>query len=247
MRQFWKILAILALTSQITACGKNQKDVYKGLEAPTIYQMGEQHLAKKNYGRAVKDFDALEARYPYGDYADKAQIKLIYSYYKANEPLSALANADRFIRMQPNHPEIDYVHYLKGLINYQQNQTFLFRHLPLDRSSREPLTARESLAQFKEVVERYPQSKYVTEAKKYIDILTEQLATHELHVTQYYFNREAHLACINRARALIEDYPKTPAAPQALHLMIKSYEALHMKDEAARARKLLNKDYPASL
>lgn len=235
------VIAVLSLAG----CG-SQKDAHKGMSAAEIYAQAEQNMAKENYAKAVKDFEALEARFPYGEYSDKAQFGLMTAYYKRNESALALASIDRFIRMNPRHPKVDYAYYLKGKVNFDQNHSFMYRHLPLDRSARETVTAQDSYNAFQELVERYPQSSHVKEAQEHMYKLRDQLANHELSVIEYYMKRGAYLSAANRANFIIRYYDGTEAVPAALSEMSKAYRKLGMESLADEALNKLKTHYPTS-
>jgi len=240
-----RIVLILIAALFIVSC-KNNKDIYKGMTAPQIYAQAEKNMEKKSYGQAAKDFEALETRFPYGEYSDKAQLGLINAYYKHNDSTLALSAADRFIRMNPHHQNVDYAYYLKGLIAFDQNYTFTFRHLPLDKSARDPSTAQESFESFKELIERFPKSQYVPEAEKRMVFLRNQLANHELLVVDYYIKRGAYLSAANRANYIVKHYEKTPAIPKALADMVIAYQKLGMEQLANDALTVLRSNYPNS-
>lgn len=209
------------------------------MSAEQIYAQSQEHMKKENYVRAVQDFEAIEARYPYGEYADKSQLDLIYAYYKKNDPALAITTADRFIRMNPRHPRVDYAYYLKGLVNFEQNLSFMYRHLPLDRSARDSTTAQQSFDAFKELVERFPTSQYCQEARQRMFYLRDQLARHEMQVVNYYMKRGAYLAAANRANYIIKHFDQTSAVPDALRSMSEAYRQLGMTELANDADRIL--------
>lgn len=235
---------VLVSSLFVTACSKNKPDLYQGLAAEQIYARAEQNVAKENYADAIKDFEALEARYPYGEYSHKAQLGLIHAYYKRNESALAISAADRFIRMNPRHPSTDYAYYLKGQVTYDQNTSFMFRYLPLDRSARDPAPAKESYEAFKLLVEKFPNSQYATLARERMAQLRVQLAEHELQVVQYYVKRGAHLAAANRANHIVTQYSETSVVPAALTEMIKAYRHLGMQHLADETLNKLKHRYP---
>ncbi len=216
------------------------------MSAAEIYAEAEKNVAKENFAKATKDFEALESRFPYGEFADKAQLGLINAYYKHNEPALALSTADRFIKMNPHHPQVDYAYYLKGLVTFDQNYSFAFRYLPLDKSSRDPTTAEESFNTFKELIERFPKSEYVADSRQRMIFLKNQLASHELQVVEYYIKRGAYLSAANRANYIIKHFEQTPAIPKALAAMVVSYRHLGMEQLANDALKTLQVNYPDS-
>ncbi len=241
----FRCLLIVAIILSLAGCSSN-KDAYKGMSATQIFAEAEKNMQKENYGKAVKDFEALEARFPYGEYADKAQLGLINAYYKHNEPALALSAADRFIRMNPHHPQSDYAYYLKGLVNYDQNYSFTFRYFPLDKSARDPSSAEEAFETFKELIERFPKSQYVPDARQRMVFLRNMLAQHELLVVEYYIKRGAFLSAANRANHIIKYFEQTPAIPKALAALVTSYRKLGMNKLAEDALTTLKDNFPDS-
>jgi outer membrane protein assembly factor BamD len=214
------------------------------MSAAEIYAQAEKNVAKEKFPQASKDFEALEARFPYGEYSDKAQLGLINAYYKQNEPILAISAADRFIRMNPHHPRVDYAYYLKGLVTFDQNYSFTFRYLPLDKCTRDPSTAMESFDAFKELLDRFPNSQYAPDARQRMVFLRNQLAKHELSVVHYYIKRGAYLSAANRANYIVKHFEHTPAVPEALAAMVKCYRELGMQQLADDALKTLKNNYP---
>ncbi len=240
------IILIMVLTPLVLTGCQTTKDIYKGMPEQEIYNRAQENTKKENYVQVAKDYEALEARYPYGRYSHQAQLGLIYAYYKSDEPALALSAANRFIRMNPRNKEVDYAYYLKGLITFDQNYTFAFRYLPLDKSARDPSTAQESFDAFKELVERFPKSQYTADAKKRMIFLRNQLASHELQVAHYYLKRGAYLCAANRANYVIKTFENTPAVPKALAILVEAYRKLSMDQLANDALKILKLNFPES-
>lgn len=228
----------------LAGCNSNNKDIYKGMSAAEIYAQAEKNMAKESYGQAAKDFEALESRYPYGEYSDKAQLGLINAYYKHQESPLALSAADRFLRMNPRHPRADYVYYLRGLVSFDQNYSFMFRYFPLDKSARDPTTAQESFDAFKELLERYPNSEYANDAKQRMVFLRNQLASYEMQVVEYYIRRGAYLSAANRATYIVKHFEQTPVVPNALAAMVISYRKLGMQQLAEDSLQTLRTNFP---
>lgn len=211
-----------------------------------IFSQGQKHMEKEDYADAIKDFEALEARDPYGPYSHEAQLSLMTAYYKRNESALALGAADRFIRMNPRDPKVDYAYYLKGLVNFDLNTTFLYQHLPLDRSARDPTSAQDAFDAFKELVERFPNSEYVSDARQRMIYLRNQMAQHELWVIEYYMKRGAYLSAANRANYIVKNFERTSAIPKALRAMVISYRKLGMCQLADEAYRTLQLNFPDS-
>ncbi len=218
-----------------------------GWNAQKLYTEAKASMGEGAYDRAVKLFEKLEARYPYGRFAQQAQIEIAYAYYKSGEPALAVAAADRFIKLHPNHPNVDYVYYLKGLVNFNEDLGLLAGISNQDLSERDPRGAHSAFESFRELITRFPDSRYAEDARKRMQYLVNSLASHEVHVARYYYRRGAYVASINRAQAALASYPYAPANEEALFLLMKSYEALGMKDLRDDADRVLRKNYPESV
>ena len=212
--------------------------------ASQFYDEAKSELNDENYLNAIELYESLETRYPFGRFAQQAQIDLAYAYYKNDDPDSAIATANRFIRVHPRHASVDYLYYLKGLINFNRGIGFLERYLPTDRSQRDPGAAVNSLDDFETLLRRFPNSKYAADSKQRIIALKSTLALYNLNVAKYYTKRGAHVAAVNRTKHIIEKYPRSTAVPRALLLMVSSYKEIGMNDLAADAQKIYNLNYP---
>jgi outer membrane protein assembly factor BamD len=241
-----RLIITLFAAFLLVGCQSSDKDLYKGMSAAEIYEKAEKNVSKEKFPQAAKDFEALESRFPYGEYSDKAQLGLINAYYKQNEPALAISAADRFIRMNPRHPRVDYAYYLKGLVAFDQNYSFTFRYLPLDKSTRDPSTAMESFDAFKELLDRFPKSQYAPDARQRMLFLRNQLANHEMGVVRYYMKRDAYLSAANRANYIVKHFQKTPVIPAALAAMVTCYRQLGMQPLADDALKTLQTNFPDS-
>jgi len=241
-------LLILFLLALAGGCGllPEQIDETAGWSANKLYAEAKAAMADGAYDKAIKYFEKLEARYPYGRYAQQAQIETAYAYYKQDEKAQALAACDRFIRLHPNHPHVDYVYYLKGLINFNENLGLLGYVSMQDPSERDPKAAQESFAAFKTLVTQFPDSKYAQDAVQRMAYLVNALASHEVHVARYYLKRGAFVAAANRAQYALKTYPDAPANEEALFIMIKAYDALGMNDLRDDAERVMRKNFPNS-
>ncbi len=242
-----RILGLVILLS-LGGCGilTNLQDETRGWSAQRLYSAARAEMNDGNYEKAIKYFETLEARYPYGRYAQQSQLEIAYAYYKDNEPTSAIAAADRFIKLHPNHPYVDYAYYLKGLANFNENLGLFSALAPQDISERDPKAAREAFAAFKELVTRYPESKYAADAVARMKYLVNALASHEVHVARYYVRRGAYVAAANRAQYAVQHYPQAPATEEALVLLIKSYAELGLDDLKGDAERILKLNFPKS-
>jgi outer membrane protein assembly factor BamD len=220
------------------------KDDTAGWSAERLYKEAHDMLTTGNYTRAVKLFETLEGRFPYGRYAQQAILEGAYANYRANETAAAIAACDRFIRTYPNHPNVDYAYYLKGLVNFREDQGLFGYVVEQDLSERDPKMMRESFSAFKELVTRFPESKYAADSIERMRYLTNAMSSYEVHVADYYYRRGAYLAAANRAQASLINYPRTAANEDALILMVNSYERLGLTQLRDDARRVLKETFP---
>jgi outer membrane protein assembly factor BamD len=199
-----------------------------------------------SWATAVKYFEKLEARYPFGRFAQQAQLEIAYAYYRDNEPASAVAACDRFIKLHPNHPNVDYAYYLKGVVNFYEDQNILSQFAAQDPTERDPRSARDSFAAFKDLATRYPDSKYTPDALARMKYLINALASHEVHVAQWYMRRGAYVAAANRASYAVKTYPEAPAMEEALAVMAKAYGEMGLDDLRDDAVRVLKTNFPNS-
>lgn len=244
MRKLILIIAIVG--SMLSACSllPEEVDETEDWSAQRLYNAAKSALNEGDYNTAIKHYERLETRYPFGRFAQQAQIDLAYANYKSEEPEAAIAAADRFIRLYPRHPNVDYAYYIKGLANFNRGMGLLERYLPRDAAQRDPGSALNSFNDFSELVNRFPDSRYAEDASKRMLYLKNNLARHEVHVAEYYMRREAYVAAANRAKYVIEKYQRTPAVPDALALMAKAYRLLQLDDLADDAIRVLELNYP---
>lgn len=242
----------LFLVLLLSACGLFPKEVQdtKTWSASKYYTEAKSELNDGNYAGAIKLFEALEARYPYGRYAQQAQLEIGYAHYKDGEQALAIAAADRFIKLHPNHPNVDYAYYLKGLANFNDDLGLMGivteKILNQDMSERDPKASHESFENFKELVTRFPKSKYAPDAVQRMKHLVNVVALNEIQVARYYMKRGGYVAAANRAQYALKEYPQTPATEEALFIMVKAYDALGMTDLRDDADRVMRKNFPNS-
>jgi outer membrane protein assembly factor BamD len=247
MKRSLAIIVTLLLAWSLGACGWfKDVDETKDWSASKLYSEAKQNLSDRNYDQAVKYYQKLEARYPYGRYAQQAQIEIAYAHYKQGEPALAVAAADRFIKLHPNHPNVDYVYYLKGLANFNEDLGILGLVSNQDMTERDPKAAAEAFDAFKELVNRLPDSKYTPDALARMKYLVNALAAHEVHVARYYLKRGAYVASVNRAQNALKTYPQAPANEEGLVILVKAYDALGMTDLRDDAERVMLKNFPNS-
>ena len=224
-----------------------QVDETAGWDAHQLYSEAKSSLNEGGYDRAIQLFEKLEARYPYGRFAQQAQLETAYAYYKSGEQALAIAAADRFIKLHPNHPHVDYAYYLKGLVNFNEDLGLLAGLANQDLSERDPKGAREAFDSFRELVTRFPDSRYAEDSRQRMQYLVNSLAQHEVHVARYYYRRGAYVAAINRAQTAVKNFPQAPANEEALFLLVKSYDALGMTDLRDDSERVMRLNYPDSV
>jgi outer membrane protein assembly factor BamD len=244
------LLTALALATAVllSACSllPDQKDESADWSAQRLYSEAKDQMASANYTKAIEYLEKLQARYPYGRYAQQAQIEIAYAYYKDGERASAIAACDRFIKLYPNHPNVDYAYYLKGLVNFNENKGFLTLLANPDMSDRDPIASREAFFAFKEVVTRFPDSKYAKDAAARMRYLLNALASYEVHVARYYMKRGAYVAAANRAQYAIRHYPQAPAIEEAVYILMSAYDELGMTELREDASRIMKTNFPNS-
>lgn len=222
---------------------KQEVDEYAGWSADRFFREAKQALMGEAYQKAVTLYEKLEARYPFGEYSEQAQLDLAYAYYKNDEADSAIAAADRFISVNPRSPHVDYAHYLRALVNYNRGISFFDRFMPTDTTQRDPVPAKDAYQQFAELVNKFPLSIYANDARQRMVALRNNLAMHEAHVAEYYLRRGAYVATVKRCQDILRDYDRTPAVPTALKIMESAYRKLGMNDLAANTARIYAHNY----
>ncbi len=231
----------------MAACSFIDKhDPTAGYSAEKLYREAKEALDSGQYDLAIKRYETLEARFPYGRYSQQGQLEIAYAYYKQNEQASAVAATERFVKLHPNHPNVDYAHFLKGLVYFNEDLGVLGKVSRQDRTERDPKSARESFDAFKELVQRFPESRYAPDALERMKYLVNALASHEVHVARYYLKRGAYVAAANRAQYALKNYPQAPAQEEALLIMIQAYDVLGMPELRNDAERILRKNFPDS-
>lgn len=231
----------------LTACGGLTKtDETASWSEDKLYAEAKDHMDGGDFAKAAKYYERLESRYPFGKYTQQAQINAAYCNWKDGELNEALAGTDRFIQMHPNHPNVDYAYYLKGLINFNDNLGWLGRFSGQDLSERDPSAARNAFDAFKILVTRFPNSKYTPDARHRMQYIADSLTKHEVQVAEHYLLRGAYLAAANRAQQALKDSENTWVTEHALVVMIKSYDAMGLKELRDDTVRVLKKSFPDS-
>jgi outer membrane protein assembly factor BamD len=246
-KKLLKIIPLLLLLL-VSSCGllPDLEDETKGWSASKLYSEAQDEYANGAYDKAVEYYEKLESRYPFGTYAQQAQMEIAYVHYRQGDQAQALAAVERFIKLHPNHPNVDYMYYLRGLINFNDKLGLFHTITKQDPTERDPKAAREAFDSFKQLAERFPNSIYREDALLRMRYLLNSMAQYEVNVAKYYYRRGAYIAAANRAQYAIKEYQDTPANEEALYIMMLSYEALgepKLRDDSER---ILKKNYPNS-
>lgn len=221
----------------------SELDDTKGWPAKRIYEAGALSMESQNYEEAMRYFQVLESRFPHGVYATQAQMEMMYAHFKRSDPVSTIAAADRFIKLHPNHKNVDYAYYMKGLATFNERGA-LERLTRQQINDRDPKTLKLSFASLKELVQRYPKSRYVKDAKLRMIYIVNTLAGHEMHVARYYMNRKAYVAAANRAKYVLEYYPRSTAIEEALMTLVSAYDYMELDDLKNDSLRVLQTNYP---
>src|SRR5574340_971003 len=238
-------LAVFLLFT-LAACSSvpDANDSAKSPSAEEMYKDARESLNKESYETAIRKFESLQSRYPYGRYAQQALLEVAYAYYRQNEPDSAISAAERFIKQHPNSPNVDYAYYVKGLANFRGERGLLDSLGGQDPTERDPRAAQDSFAAFEDLVTRFPNSKYAPDSRVRMRYLINALAKYEIHVAGYYLRRGAHISAVNRAREVLTQYPNSPATRDALLILVQGYDALGMKQLRDDAQRVLDRNFP---
>jgi len=250
LSRFVRLAGLLGLLLLLSACGNSltkETDETQNWSAEQLYNAAKLQLKQKNYEAAVGYFEKLEGRYPYGRYVLQAQLDMAYAYYQDDKNELAMAATERFIHLHPAHPSVDYAYYLKGLIAFNIKRGSLdFLLKKQDYADRNPQAMKEAYLAFKDLIERFPDSRYSVDARKRLVYLRNMLAKHEIHVARYYLAHKAYVATINRTKYVLENYQRTPATKDALELQVQAYRAMGLPKLAADAERVLAKNFPDS-
>ncbi|OON38823.1 outer membrane protein assembly factor BamD [Izhakiella australiensis] len=232
------LVAAATLSLALAGCSGSKETVPDSPPAE-IYATAQQKLQDGNFKGAITQLEALDNRYPFGPYSQQVQLDLIYAYYKNGDLPLAQAAIDRFLRLNPTHPNIDYVIYMRGLTDMAMDNSTLQNFFGIDRSDRDPEHARVAFRDFTQLLRGYPNSLYANDARLRLISLKDRLAKYELAVAQFYTKRGAYVAVVNRVEQMLKDYPDTQATKAALPLMENAYRKLQLNGEAEKVAKLI--------
>ena len=247
MKRSVTALVALLLAVSLAGCGLfgDKIDPKKDWQAAEFYAAAKEQFDNQSWDAAIKLYEQLEAKFPFGRFAQQAQIEVAYAYYRQGETASAITALEKFIKLHPNHPNVDYALYLKALANFKEDLGPFSRLVKQDLADRDPKAARESFEGFKDLVTRFPESRYASDSRERMAYLVEALARHEVNVARYYLNRGAYLAAANRAQDAIVRFPQSPAHRESLDIMIEAYDRMGMTELRDDAKKVLVKNFPS--
>ena len=247
--RFCAVAFTVAFAGFLGGCGiftGEKGDKTAGWSAQKLYSEAEDEMSAGGYANAIKLFETLQSRYPFGRYAQQAQMEIAYAQWKDGEKDLAISAADRFLKQYPNSANADYVYYLKGLINFNDNLGLLGSLAQQDLTERDPKALRGAFDAFRELATRFPESKYTPDAVLRMKYLVNAMAAHEVHVARYYLRRGAYVAAANRAQLVVQQYQQAPAVHEALQIMVTAYDGLQMPQLRDDARRVLDTNFPAS-
>ena len=241
MRVLWQSLILASVSAAVLAgCQSNRQVAFLPGEGPeAIYALGVETMAAGDFRDALLYFQALQARFPFSNVTRQAQLDMIYAYYRNRERESAIDAAEAFERENPTHPRVDYALYMRGLAHFDQAPSWIERVFNVDMTERPPRDTLQAFSVFQELLRRYPNSEYAPDARERMIFLRNRLAAYENHVAEYYIERQAYVAAINRAKYVLEHYPGAPVVERSLEIMVECYETLGMTDLANDARRVL--------
>ena len=239
-------LTLFTIMIAIAGCSSNDVEVDKvpDRSAQALYQDAKEAMDIGLYQKAIQTLSAIDSRYPFGPISHQVQLDLIYSYYKGGDIAQGIALVDRFTRLNPAHKDIDYVYYMRGLINQSAEENLFQDMAGIDRTDRDPEASRSAFNDFKTIVTDYPDSKYAADARKRMIAIKSRLAQYEIAVAKYYIKREAYASAANRGRYVVEYFAPSPEIEQALEIMIECYDKLGLKDLKKNAMQVMAANYP---
>ncbi len=238
-----QLLVVAALGVTALGCANHRQGVVQDIGPQAMYRRANDMMKGANYQGAIKEYLALESRYPFSPETRQAQLDLIYAYYKSNQPEAAVDAADQFERENPTHPRVDYALYMRGVVYFDQAPNILEKLFHVDMTARPPKDTLKAFSTFQELIRRFPDSQYVSDAQRRMVFLRNRLAAYENHVANYYMERGAYVAAVNRAKYALEHYPGAPELKTSLRIMIAGYQQLGRKDLAADAQRVYSENY----
>ncbi len=245
-RRLLTIAAPITLAAVLAACGTTQAEKDAATPVEKLYAEAMDDVDGANYDRAIKALDRIEGKAAGSILAQQAQLELAYLYWKTADKTQALATVDRFIKLHPSSPALDYALYLRGVINFNDDLGWLSSFTGQNLAERDQAAARESYQSFKQLSEQFPDSKYTADARLRMDFTVNMLAEYEVRVAAYYMRRAAYVAAANRAKESVLEFPQTASTAEALHIMTEAYDKLGLTQLRDDAQRVLDKNFPNS-
>jgi len=238
--------SILILVAGCSSSPDEQDLVVGNRSEQALYLDAKEKIKLGNFGAATATLSALDSKYPFGPYSHQIQLDLIYAYYKSGKTVEAVATIDRFTRLNPNHSDVDYALYMRGLTNMEADKNLFQELVGIDRSDRDPTRSRQAFEDFRHLIEKFPESKYAADAQKRMLHIKSRLAKYEIAIARFYMRREAFVAAANRGRYVLEYYSDTTHVQEALEIMVECYDQLKLEELKSNAMKTLKLNYPKS-
>lgn len=238
--------ALITLTACSSSDDAEDQVINANLGAQALYAKARESMDNGNFGAAAASLSALDSRFPFGPLSHQVQLDLIYSYYKSGKSDQTLATIDRFIRLNPNHSDVDYAYYMRGLTNMEADNNLFQELMSIDRTDRDPAKSKEAFNDFRRLLQQYPDSKYAADSRQRMVFIKNRLASYEIAIARFYMRREAYIAAANRGRYVLEHYPDSDQVQQALEIMVSCYDQLQLTDLKNNAMKTLKLNYPDS-
>ncbi len=245
-RRLAAVLAPISLAAALAACGSTQAEKDNATPVEKLYADAMEDVESANYDRAIKSLDRIEGKAAGSILAQQAQLELAYLYWKTADKTQALATVDRFIKLHPSSPALDYALYLRGIINFNDDLGWMSSFTGQNLAERDQAAARDSYQSFKQLVEQFPESKYSVDARLRMDFTVNVLAEYEVHVANYYMRHQAYVAAANRAKESVLEFPQTTSTADALNIMIQAYDKLGLTTLRDDAQRVLDKNFPGS-
>lgn len=245
-----KILRVLTTCFFIaifaTGCSskKNDKPQVEDKPPAELYQDAATALESANFEKASEILEALDSRYPFGPHSEQVQLDLIYTYYKRDEMALTLASINKFIRLNPTHKDLDYLYYMRGLSNLSVDDQFFQNLFGIDRFNRDQSYSQRAFKDFNLILKSYPDSQYAKDSRQRMVFIKDRLARYEISIAQWYIEREAYIAAINRSKTVLNNYPDTESVKEALEIMIHAYDELGLEEPKQNALAVLKLNYP---
>lgn len=234
---------VAAILPFLSGCSSQDKKP-QGMTEQEVYQQAQKSLDSSNWQNAIKTLELLEENFPFGTYGEQAQLELIYAHYRAGNYDEVPVNAERFIRLHPQHRNVDYAYYLRGMASFHKESSFMGSLFGTDNTTKDPGAARESYDHFMDLINHFPNSPYAADAQKRMIYLRNALARLEIHVANYYFKRGAFLAALKRGNYVVENFQETPSVPDALAVMAQAYYLIGKPELATESIKVLAANFP---